>query len=94
MIRHQVALHNLATPVLRQLPEHLSKMTPWLTKNPLLAPLRDVHHMVFAVPMGVTQALVLFHRESSSLGRDFRFTRLRYRSNLGESPGRAGGLPQ
>jgi hypothetical protein len=30
--------------------------------------------MVLTIPPRVAQTLVLFHRESPSLGRDFRFT--------------------
>jgi hypothetical protein len=39
----------------------------------LLAPLRDEHYVILAVPSNVTQALILFHRECPSLGRDRKF---------------------
>ena len=62
VIWHQMPFHHLRLLVLGQLPEDLPEVLAQRPENLLLAPLGDEYHVVFAVPSGVTQTLVLFHR--------------------------------
>jgi hypothetical protein len=57
----------------RQLVKYFSKLAPQRAENPFLPSLRDEHHVILAVPSRVAQALILFHRESPSLGGDRKF---------------------
>jgi hypothetical protein len=59
-----VAFNNLRFLVPRQLVEYLPKLPTQHPEDPPLPALRDKHHVIFAVPSRVAQALVLFHRES------------------------------
>src|SRR5882724_6038495 len=93
VIGHQMALHNLAFLLLRQLMQHASKVLAHRSKYRLLSPFRDKYHVVFAVPARVRQALVLFHPMLLFLGRNRSIYDRTKRSNLCESPGIAGGLP-
>jgi len=53
--------------------KYFSELPTQRAEYPLLAPLRDEHHVILAVPSRVAQALILFDRESPSLGRDRKF---------------------
>ena len=83
VIAHQVALYNFTSLVRCQLSKYRHKFTPDMAIQQLPSTLRYVHHEVLTIPPGMTQALILFHCESSSLGGDFRFTWRRDSSNLG-----------
>ena len=48
-----------------QLVEHFSKMPAQLPVQHLTSPLRDKHHMVFALPSRMAQTLYPVHRDSS-----------------------------
>lgn len=61
VIRHQAPFRHFRFFVLRQLPEHLSKMPTQHAEYPFLALLRDEHHRVFTIPPRMREALVLFH---------------------------------
>jgi hypothetical protein len=81
VIRHQMPFNHdrllmlcQLPKMLCQLPKNLPQLPPQRPEDLLLSPLRDKHNVVLAVPPRVTQALILFHRESPSLGRDRRFT--------------------
>lgn len=76
MIRHQVTFYDLTASLFCQLVKYFTQVPSKLPKDPLLAPLWDVHHVILAIPtsVGVAKALILFHRGSLSLGRDHRFT--------------------
>jgi hypothetical protein len=50
----------------RQSAEHLTEMLPQLAVERLSAALGNEHHVVFALPFAVAQALVLVHRETPS----------------------------
>ena len=63
VIAHEMPFYNLGFLVSRQLVEYLPKLATQHTKNPLLPALRYKHHMIFAVPSRMAQALVFFHRE-------------------------------
>ena len=94
MIGHQVPFYDLAILLPRELAQHLSEMLSYRSKYRFLAPLRYEHYVIFTVPARVRQALVLFHGMLPFLGRIGSIYDRNTRSNLRESPGRAGGLPQ
>src|SRR5215211_3576220 len=93
VVNHQMAFDYLALSLLRQLPKYLPKIPAQCSVYRFLAALRYKHHVIFAIPPCMTQTLILFHLETPSLVETEVSKRPTYRSNLGESPGKAGGLP-
>src|SRR6478735_8959312 len=89
VVNHQMAFDYLALSLLRQFPKYLSKIPAQRSVYRFLATLRYKHHVIFAIPPCMTQALILFHLETPSLVERQVSKRLTYRSNLGESSGRA-----
>jgi hypothetical protein len=67
MICHQMAFNNLTTFLLRQLMKHPNQVPPYLPKQLLTPPLGDEHYVVFAIPFGMAQTLILSHSRFSGL---------------------------
>ena len=64
VVAHQVPFDYLRFLVRGQFVKHLAQMPTQHSEHSLLPSLRYENHVVFAVPSRMTQALVLFHRES------------------------------
>ena len=89
-----MSLNDLRFFVPGQLMENLSEMAAQLAENSLPASCGDDNDVVLTVPARVAQSLVLFQAWlSASLGAEENSRRPPERSNLGESSGKAGGLP-
>ena len=93
VIGHQMPLQYLAFLLLRQLMQQDSQVLAHRSKYRLLSPFRNKHHVIFAIPMRMRQTLILFHPILLFLGRNRSINDRIKRSNLCESPDRAGGLP-
>lgn len=74
VIYHQMSFDHLRFPLQRKLPKYLAQMLSQCSEYRFLAPLRNKCNMIFTIPSGMTQTLILFHRESPSLSRERRFT--------------------
>src|SRR5919108_6508734 len=74
-------------------------MPPQLMVERFATILRDKHHMILAVPLGMAESLAVWH-DKLPLGRTLSGSRREFVTltpgtvKLWESPGRAGGLPR
>ncbi len=61
VIWHEMPLDDLRFLVPGEFVQDFAEMPSKRAENALLPPFRDKNHMIFAVPSGMAQALVLFH---------------------------------
>jgi hypothetical protein len=62
-----MAFNNLTTFLLRQVMKHPTQVPPYLPKQLLPPSLGDKHNVVFAIPFGMAQTLILSHSRFSEL---------------------------
>jgi hypothetical protein len=67
MIRHQMPFNDLTALLLCQFMKYPPKVPPYLPKQLLTPPLGDKHNMIFAIPFGMAQTLILSHSRFSEL---------------------------
>ena len=61
MILLQMPFYYLAFLLFRYFMEQRTKVFAYRPKYHLFSPLRNKHHMIFAIPLRMTKTLVLFH---------------------------------
>lgn len=97
VVGHEVPFLDAALLLLRKRPEDRTEVPAQLSVEHLAPAFWDEDHVVFALPPGMVETLVVIHLESLSwsLSRSRRGSRLENPGNvkLGGSPGRAGGFP-